>query len=91
MRAKKRKLEVPTIDEVLFKNYRKDPEMFLSDFWRLGNKDFKIEIEPRFEVGSGRWYTATWIAPNGKQRSVTAQYLKLLWEQIIKLALADGL
>lgn len=84
-------IEEDEATEVPLDFYMKDTQgMFLSAFWYAGNKDLKIEIEPRDNVQSGRWYTATWINAKGGQRYITAQWHKLVWERIVKQAIADG-
>jgi hypothetical protein len=69
--------------------YLKHHGMFLSDFWTEGNKDLQIGIEPRSNVESGQWYTATWHTANGAQRLIEAQRWKLVWERIVKQYLKD--
>jgi hypothetical protein len=70
--------------------YLKEMGMFYADFWDAGNRHLTTLIEPRRDVESRRWYTASWLTAADDRRVVTAQTHRLLWERVIRQFLQDS-
>ena len=59
--------------EETLKFYQKHFGMFLSDFFRQGNRDFVLKIEPRSNVQSGYWFEAEWLTGDNQKRYIDFQ------------------
>ena len=81
---------MPETDQDALEFYTKNPRGFRFDFWASGNKNLKIEVEPRANVESREWWTATWQTEAGANQMIEAQRPSLLWERIIKRFLEDA-
>jgi hypothetical protein len=82
-------LDAQAREENIFYYYQHRQQIFLLDFFAKGYCKLNITIEPRDDVESGLWHSARYETSDGRKRTVSAQWQRLMWYRLIKEYLMD--